>query len=167
MRNFNIVIVIFVTFSACRPDNKSSELAKQPLLEESFEYFGTQIADSNAITAGLLLVKYKKMDMNDTIVSQFFGRVTEVSKAKGCWMKVDLGNGEQTMVRFKDYGFFMPRDIVGKQVIVSGVAFIEDRSVEDQRHFAYDGGKSEKEIALITKVKKTYAFEADGVIIKN
>ena len=82
-------------------------------------------------------------------------------------MKVDLGNGEQTMVRFKDYGFFMSRDIVGKQVIVNGVAFIEDSSVEDQRHFAYDGGISEKEIALITKVKKTYAFEADGVIIKN
>ena len=60
MRNFNIVIVIFVTFSACRPDNKSSELAKAPLLEESFEYFGTQIADSNAITAGLLLVKLQK-----------------------------------------------------------------------------------------------------------
>jgi len=161
------VIAIFVTFSACRPENKSSEPAKQPLLEESYEYFGTQIADSNAITAGLLLVKYKKMDINDKIPSQFYGRVTEVCKAKGCWMKVDLGNGEQTMVRFKDYGFFMPRDIVGKQVIVNGVAFIEDSSVEDQRHFAYDGGISEKEIALITKVKKTYAFEADGVIIKN
>lgn len=38
-------------------------------------------------------------------------------------------------------------------------------SIEDQRHYAEDGGKSKEEIAAITEVKRTLAFEADGVLI--
>ena len=39
------------------------------------------------------------------------GKVTEVCQEKGCWMKIERENGEQLMVKFKDYGFFMPTDI--------------------------------------------------------
>jgi len=60
----------------------------------------------------------------------------------------------------------MPKDIAGKEVIVNGLAFVEEMSVEDQRHYAEDGGKSEDEIAKITKPKKTFGFEADGVLLK-
>ena len=35
-------------------------------------------------------------------------------------MKLDLENGEEAMVKFKDYGFFMPKDIAGEEVIVNG-----------------------------------------------
>ena len=118
------------------------------------------------MTAGMLLKKYKVMVKTDTLAAKFSGKVTEVCKAKGCWMKLELGNGKETMVRFKDYSFFMPQDIVGMEVIVNGVAFVEERNVEDQRHFAQDGRKSDEEIAQITGSKKTYAFEADGVLIK-
>lgn len=46
------------------------------------------------------------------------------------------------------------------------MAHIEESSVEAQRHIADDGGKSKEEIAEITEIKKTYAFEADGVLIR-
>ena len=82
-------------------------------------------------------------------------------------MKLELQDGEETMVRFKDYGFFMPMDIKGKEVIVNGFAFVEEMSVEDQKHFAKDGGKSEAEMAKITTIKKTLSFEADGVLLKD
>jgi hypothetical protein len=70
------------------------------------------------------------------------------------------------MVKFKDYGFFMPKNIAGKEVIVNGKAFVSEVSVEEQRHYAEDAGKSEDEIAAITEVKRTYTFEADGVLLK-
>ena len=80
-------------------------------------------------------------------------------------MKLDMENGEQVMVKFKDYGFFVPKDIEGKQVIVNGKAFVNEMPVDEQRHYAEDAGKSQEEIALITTPKKTFAFEADGVLI--
>ena len=39
-------------------------------------------------------------------------------------------------------------------------------SVEDLKHYALDAGKSESEIAAITKPKIEYSFEADGVLLK-
>lgn len=161
MRHFNILIAIFLMFSACKQQNKPSE----PVALENYEPYGTQIVDINPVESKIMLENYKKMSKSDTLVSQFSGRVKEVCKVKGCWMKLELGNGEETMVKFKDYGFFMSGDIVGKKVIVDGLAFIEEVGVEDQQHLAYDGGSSKEEIAKITSIKKTYSFEAEGVLI--
>ena len=61
----------------------------------------------------------------------------------------------------------MPMDISGQEVIVDGVAFIEEVSVEDQRHFAEDAGKSENQIASITEPKRTLSFTSSGVLIPN
>ena len=81
-------------------------------------------------------------------------------------MKLNLDNGEQVMVKFKDYGFFMPKDIAGKEVIVNGKAYVKEVSVDEQRHYAEDGGESKEAIAAITEPKRTYSFEADGVLLK-
>lgn len=81
-------------------------------------------------------------------------------------MKLDLKEGREVMVRFKDYGFFVPEDIIGKEVILQGNAFVDQISVEDQQHFAMDAGKNEIEIAAITQPKNTYTFLASGVLTK-
>jgi len=70
------------------------------------------------------------------------------------------------MVRFKDYGFFMPLDSQGKQVIVEGKAFVKITPVDELQHYAEDAGKSKEEIAKITEPRKEFAFEANGVLIK-
>ena len=62
--------------------------------------------------------------------------------------------------------FFMPLDAKGKDVIVAGKAFVTVTSVEELRHYAEDAGKSVAEIAKITSVKKEFAFEASGVLLK-
>ena len=93
------------------------------------------------------------------------GMVTSVCQNKGCWMKLDAGNGETMRVTFKDYGFFVPKDLSGKNVVVQGVAEVKEISVEDQRHFAEDAGKSKEEIEAITTPKEELVFVADGVIV--
>uniref|UniRef100_UPI0035622737 DUF4920 domain-containing protein n=1 Tax=Seonamhaeicola sp. TaxID=1912245 RepID=UPI0035622737 len=91
--------------------------------------------------------------------------VLKVCKAKGCWMTLDLGDGNEAMVKFKDYGFFVPKDIAGKDVVVNGKAYVKEVPVDELQHYAEDAGKSAEEIAAITKPKKTFSFEADGVLI--
>ena len=94
------------------------------------------------------------------------GKVTNVCQAKGCWMTLDAGNGETMMVTFKDYGFFVPKDITGATVVIDGKAEIREVSVDEQRHMAADAGKSQKEIDAITTPKQELRFVADGVLIK-
>lgn len=93
------------------------------------------------------------------------GKVTEVCQEKGCWMKLEKGNGETVMVKFKDYGFFMPKDIVGKEVVLEGEAIVKEVSVKQQQHYAKDAGKTEEEIKKIKKAKKELQFIAKGVLV--
>jgi hypothetical protein len=81
-------------------------------------------------------------------------------------MNLPLAEEKEAMVRVKEYSFFMPLDAKCKDVIVAGKAFVTVTSVEELRHYAEDAGKSVAEIAKITSVKKEFAFEASGVLLK-
>ncbi|MDT0540358.1 DUF4920 domain-containing protein [Croceitalea sp. P059] len=154
MKTFNILIVIFLMiiaqFSQAQDDISTGQFGssfdKVKSSEENWKvYEGLKVADTTLI--------------------QLSGKITEVCQAKGCWMKVDLSNGQEVFVKFKDYGFFVPLDSSDKTVVMNGKAFIEEMSVEEQKHYAEDEGVAKEEIAKITQVKKTLRFEADGVLI--
>jgi hypothetical protein len=81
-------------------------------------------------------------------------------------MDLDLENGETMTVRFKDYGFFVPKDADGRIAIIEGWAKKDTTSVELLRHYAEDAGKTKEEIEAITEPEIGYSFEAKGVIIK-
>jgi len=93
------------------------------------------------------------------------GKVVDVCKKKGCWMTLEMPNGDPMRVTFKDYAFFMPKDIVGKNVVLDGLAKKQTISVETLRHYAEDAKKTSEEVAKITDPKKELAFEAKGVVI--
>src|SRR5690606_24337971 len=132
-----------------------------------YESFGEKISSENALTADEMLVKYETMAVGDSVEVSFKGKVKSVCQAKGCWMKLDLGKPEnETFVRFKDYGFFVPMDSEGAEAIIKGIAKKEETSVEELKHYAKDAGKSEEEIAKIIKPKVEYTFLADGVLMK-
>lgn len=96
---------------------------------------------------------------------QITGEVVEVCKKKGCWMTLKMPGGEDVRVTFKDYAFFMPKDIVGKKVALDGIAKKQTISAETLRHYAEDAHQSKEEVAKITEPKKELAFEAKGVVI--
>lgn len=93
------------------------------------------------------------------------GKVVDVCKKKGCWMTLEMPNGEPMRVTFKDYAFFMPMDVVGKKVVLDGIAKKQTISAETLRHYAEDAKKTPEEVAKITDPKKELAFEAKGVVI--
>lgn len=101
---------------------------------------------------------------SDTVNMVINGVIKEVCSKKGCWMRLPLTDEEDLMVRFKDYGFFVPTDASG-EVIIKGQAFKTQISVADLRHYAQDAAANEAEIAAITEPKNTPCFIAEGVLI--
>jgi hypothetical protein len=79
-------------------------------------------------------------------------------------LKVD----EDTIfVKFKDYGFFVPKTgVESKLAFISGNIKKDTISVERLRHYAEDAGKSSDEIEKIVKPEFKLSFLADGVAIK-
>ncbi|MCB0484947.1 MAG: DUF4920 domain-containing protein [Flavobacteriaceae bacterium] len=161
MKKITIILVSILSLVACKEATKETEKS-----EVAYLSYGKKITEENVISKEDMATKYANLKEGDTIQVKFASTVNEVCKSKGCWMKLDLGENNESMVRFTDYGFFVPMDSDHKDVIVDGRAFITKISVEEQQHYAKDAGKSEEEIAMITEPKVTLAFEADGVLMK-
>ncbi len=135
-----------------------------PLLK--YAAFGSKITADNALTKEQMTQKYASLKKGDTINVKFKSKIRSVCKKKGCWMKMDLADNKESFIRFKDYGFFVPLNADNADAVVSGKAFLDVISVDELKHYAKDGGKSQEEIDKIKEPKVTYAFQADGVLIQ-
>jgi hypothetical protein len=145
---------------------KKNEEVKVDAKPVSYAEFGDKITDDKAISSEELLEKYKTMKETDTLQVKVTSKIVDVCQKKGCWMNLDLGNDESAFVKFKDYGFFMPFNAAGSEVVVSGKAFVELTSIEDLKEYAKDAEKSQAAIDSIVAPEKKYSFMADGVLIK-
>ena len=94
------------------------------------------------------------------------GEIISTCPMKGCWMNMLVSN-DTVLVRFKDYGFFVPKQgVEGSSAIINGFLSIDTLSVAQLRHYAEDAGKKTEEIMKIKKPKITLSFLADGVAIQ-
>ena len=133
-------------------------------VEDGKSFHGEKITDDGALEFDAVLAK---LGNQEKIETKMVGTVESVCQAKGCWMNIvsDDGEPKEIFVKFKDYGFFVPKDIAGQKVIMQGEAFREVTSVDELRHYAEDEGKSKEEIAAITEPKEELKFMASGVIV--
>ncbi len=92
------------------------------------------------------------------------GKVSQVCQRKGCWMILRDGDAH-VRVRFKDYGFFVPKDASGRTTFIEGELAVREVPVEEARHYLEDQGKHE-EALKITTPQKTVTFTASGVAIR-
>jgi len=168
MKKYLVLAFLGIGLIACKEGASNQEdvaTVSEELTSEEPGVFGEEFKNEATLTAFELGDIYSNLKVGDTINVTFEGPVQEVCQAKGCGMQVDVGAADPVMIKFKDYGFFVPKDIKDKKVVVHGEAFISETSVEEQQHYAKDGGKSEEEIAAITMPKKTLGFTASGVKI--
>jgi len=125
--------------------------------------------DSNMTLDGAIDSK-KLMNIlqsNDSVDVKLKAEVTGVCKKKGCWMDVKLDDSTTMLVRFKDYGFFVPMDCEGMHATIQGQVKKTTHSVEWLRHKAEDAGKSIEEIESINEPEMAYSIdEASGVILQ-
>jgi hypothetical protein len=164
-----IVIVMLLSFVivACNSAKKDTNKDNKIVENTTYSSFGDTVSALDYLSSNDALSNYKTLKLGDTINLKFNANIKDVCAKKGCWMTLPAGNDDETiMVRFKDYGFFMPLDAAGKEVIVAGKAFVNEVSVADLKHYAEDAGKSPEEIADITEPAMEFAFEANGVLLK-
>jgi uncharacterized lipoprotein NlpE involved in copper resistance len=165
---FALILSVFTLISCKNKDsvNLKKGETKEVSKEMAYQSYGDEISPENSLSSAEMEDRYQDLKIGDTVEVNFKTDVNEVCKEKGCWMKLDLPGEEDVMVKFKDYGFFVPKDIDQKKVVVHGKAYVTEASVEEQQHFAKDAGKTEVEIAAIDQSKRTLSFEANGVLIK-
>ena len=160
MFKFLKVFLFFILFFNCQ-NIKSKRL---PVKIDSVSYFsyGTGFDLLNVVSMDYLIEKVENSP--DSVQLKVKGKIIDVCSKKGCWMTIELPNKQELMVRFKDYGFFVPLDSSG-EAIINGLAYMNNTSVDELRHFAKDAGASINDIESIVEPKITYNFEADGVLL--
>jgi hypothetical protein len=157
LKNLILGLSAILAFNAC------AQTAK-PAPAPDGKHFGAAITADNAVAYAEVPAK---MAAVDSLALKVTGKVSEVCQKKGCWMTLvsDQPGQPEMRVTFKDYAFFMPKDLSGKRVVVDGFAYVETTPVDVLRHYAEDAGKSKAEIAAITEPKREVSFEASGVLI--
>ena len=130
--------------------------------DDNYKFYGELFEFSESINYNL----EKDIFLNSSSKVKIEGEILSSCPMKGCWMRISVEK-DTVLVRFKDYGFFVPKSgIEGKSTIINGSISVDTLSIAQLQHYAEDAGKSKKEIALITKPEVTISFLADGVLIK-
>ena len=128
------------------------------------DIYGEKFSVKNPMTLQTLS---KRLKVKNEVSGQLKGTVIAVCENKGCWLTMELPDKSTMRVKFKDYGFFVPMELTGKEIILSGDAKMKIVSVSEQKHFAEDAKKPQSEIDAIKKPLKQINFEATGVIVNS
>lgn len=163
MKNALVFTLAAVLMIACGDSKKAEATATDE--ETGYQYFGEELSSDDGKSLGELMAA---LETQDSVYAQIKAEVEGVCQTKGCWMNLvdsESAPDASIFVKFKDYGFFVPKDIAGKTVIVRGYAFKEVTPVDELKHYAEDEGKSQAEIDQITEPVEELKFMADGVIV--
>ncbi len=153
MKNLAFLLLLVLGLAACN----------QQSISEDAEFFGEKISKDGAIEAAQFFEVFSEGDSVEMVIT---GSIKEVCKKKGCWMSMPIGEDQELLVRFKDYGFFVPLNADGRTATIAGWAYKEVVPALELKHLAFDAGKSDEEIAAITEDEVSYSFMAHGVIIE-
>ena len=126
----------------------------------------TSSVESKAITVDKLNKQLKKDNKKVEGVA-VKGKVTDVCDKKGCWLTIQTEDNSKFFVKMKDYAFFVPTALKGKNVVLDGTAERKVTSVNEQKHYAEDAKKPQAEINAITQPKEEIRFVANGIKVVN
>ena len=115
---------------------------------------GEDITEEGAMTTVDFLAQFDEVKSKEIKLTAY---ITEVCSKKGCWMMLELGEGQDMRVTFKDYGFFVPMDADGKLATVKGIATMDTTDVATLKHYAEDANSSQEEIQI--KLRKIINLE--------
>ena len=157
MKSFKIAFLIFFLFTALAIQAQPPKTPATPGTT-----FGEVITANSSIAVSELPAVMADKQQADVKIE---GKVLDVCPKKGCWMTLEMPDKSTVLVKFKDYGFFVPLELIGKTVVLEGQAKKIETSVEELKHYAEDAKKSKEEIAAITEPKKEIRLTANGVLV--
>ena len=166
MKGIWTLAIVAVLATACSNEQKSEDAGTDIVAEQTApSLFGEEFNADGA--ADINSIDPSSIAESDSLDAVVYGTVKEVCQVKGCWMTVvsDADTSQVINVRFKDYGFFVPKDLSGAKIAMNGKAFSEMTPVDELKHYAEDAGKTAEEIELITDPEYQLKFYASGVKI--
>ncbi|WP_343696696.1 DUF4920 domain-containing protein [Flavobacterium sp.] len=164
---YSVILLIGVsTFSF------SQEAVEKPAPPEGKglvgDFYGEDVSSasvSKAISVEMLEDKLKDAKKEEGILVK--GQVTNVCEKRGCWITLKTENGSSFFVKMKDYAFFVPTALKGKNVVLEGTAEKKITSVDELKHYAKDAKKTKAEIDAINTPKEEIRFLAGGIKVVN
>ncbi len=126
--------------------------------QPSYKVYGEEISASEPLSTEAFLAEVSDVPSSYKIQ----GIVTEVCQSKGCWMMIKNDQGQSIRVTFKDYGFFVPKDISGREVILEGEASLAQLDEATAQHFADDAG-----VEYEGSMRNEVAIVARGVLVRD
>ena len=123
--------------------------------------FGAKTTAVGAVAANKLPTL---LDGKETVDVKIKGKVVEVCKAEGCWLRMETADGPM-LIKMKDHAFMVPLAMNGKTIVADGTATLKQTSVEMLKHYAKDAGKSEEEIEAIKEPKIEIILQAKGILV--
>lgn len=164
-----VVFLLTIAFSTLTFAQEAEQKMGPPSGNASLgDVYGAQVSaaiEKSAVSPALLQKKLKKSKKVANVAIK--GKVTDVCDKKGCWLTVETENNDKFFVKMKDYAFFVPTALKGKNVVLEGSAEKKIISVDEQKHYAEDAKKPQSEIDAITKPQEEIRFVASGIKVVN
>lgn len=155
MKRLIIPALLLVAFAALA-EKQVVRLSEPVYVTDVYEEFGLKLPDDpEAVPLAALVADAEGVLGKAAIIET---RVARVCQKKGCFFIAQ--DGEVVVrVSFKDYAFFVPTDIGGSRVLLSGVLVEREVTEEEAAHYAAD---LETETTPV-KAGVVYEIVADGV----
>lgn len=149
MKKIILSALVLFSLSVNAQDHEKHQKEKTPAAKGVV--YGQVAETENAVSTD----EVGKKLVDNKYDGQIRGKVVEVCKAEGCWIRLQRSSGESMMVRAKNHAFLMPENIVGKTVLVEGSAVVKVETEEMRKHYAEDAGKSKKRLPKSRVTRKT------------
>lgn len=155
-----LYLILFLVSSPIYSQDITVVRLSEPVYEtEKFELFGDNIDVKEFDESVPLVDAINKTDLkSDMIIT---ANVNKVCKKNGCFF-IAVDGDQSARVTFKDYGFFIPTNSIGKQVIFKGILTENIISKEKAIHYAND---LDEDASDIKTTVKEYSIVATSVLI--
>lgn len=126
------------------------------------DHYGAETTQNGAVTIGEVP---NLLNNKESVNLKVQAKVIDVCPKKGCWMLLETPDQSKVFVKMKDYGFFVPTALIGKNVVIDGEAKTIVTSVDELKHYAEDAKKPKEEIEGIKEPKKELRLTANGILV--
>ncbi len=158
----SLILIVFI-FGCNNPDKNKGNQEKVSDSLAALGYFG----EISGIDSVMQLDQFLfMMKTSDSLRASVEGLISNNCEHSGCWMEIDLENGQTMRVTFKDEKFTIPLNSKGKRATVKGMAYRKLIPVEELKKIALDEGLSQENVDTINFAKSEIHFVAQGLIIK-
>ena len=132
------LLFLLFAFNCTLASADTIRLSEPVQVDDTSETFGEAMAELPELVTIAEIRAAPKDHMTSPLA--LTARVAKVCQKKGCFFIAQQGS-ETIRVSFKDYGFFVPTDIGGREITLLGELVAHELSPEKAQHLSNDLGE--------------------------